>query len=103
MIRSYIYQHQIIQKENEAKKKEWLVENVKKHTEAGLLCTVDRETFHMFTKNTWIGDLDASCHIANDDMAFMMSLRSMSWYKEVWAICLLQKRQALHESLSCQW
>ena len=35
--------------------------------EASMLCTMGRETFQMFTKNTWIGDSLISCHITNND------------------------------------
>ena len=31
-----------------------------------MLCTINDETFHLFTKNTWIGDSGASCYIIND-------------------------------------
>ena len=41
--------------------------NVKKPMEIGLLFTIDEETFHSFTKSTWIGDYGALCHITNDD------------------------------------
>ena len=30
------------------------MENVKMPMEAGMLCTIDGETFHLFMKNTWI-------------------------------------------------
>ena len=32
-----------------------------------MMCPIDRNTFHSFMKNTWIGDSDASCHITNDE------------------------------------
>ena len=35
--------------------------------EAGMLCTIDGEIFHMFAANTWIGDSSASFHISNND------------------------------------
>ena len=44
------------------------MDNVKKPTKAGILCAMDRETFHSFTKNAWIGNLGASCHITYDDI-----------------------------------
>ena len=43
------------------------MKNVKKPTEAIILCTIDGETFHSFTKNTWIGNSGASCHTTIDD------------------------------------
>ena len=47
-------------KENK-KKKVRFMEDVKQPLDAGM------NTFFSFTKNTWIGDLGASCHITNDD------------------------------------
>ena len=32
-----------------------------------MLCTIDSTSFHLFTKNTLIGDSSASCHITNDE------------------------------------
>ena len=49
-------------------KKVQFVENVKMSTEAGKLCTIDGDTFYLFTKSTWIGDSGALCHIMNDDV-----------------------------------
>ena len=31
------------------------------------VCTIDGETFFVFTENTWIGGTGASSHITNDD------------------------------------
>ena len=31
------------------------------------MCTIDVDTFYSFTKNIWIGDSHASCHITYDD------------------------------------
>ena len=51
---------------NECKKKKvWFVD-VKQPLEAGMMCTIDGDTF-LFMKNTWIGDSGASCHITNND------------------------------------
>ena len=53
---------------NENKKKTvWFVEDVKQPSKAGMMCTIDGNTFFSFTENTWIGDLVGSCHITNDD------------------------------------
>ena len=38
-----------------------------KNTENGMMCTIDGTSFHLFTKNTWIGDSGASCYITNDE------------------------------------
>ena len=57
-----------IRKENRKRKnKVRFTENVKQPMEACILCTIDGEMFHSFTKNTWIGNSGASCHITNDD------------------------------------
>ena len=40
---------------------------MKRPIDAGMLLSINGETFFSFTKNTWIGDLDASCHITNND------------------------------------
>ena len=47
-------------------KKRSLADNVKQTSEAGIMCTTDSDTFYSFTKNIWIGDLGASCHITNN-------------------------------------
>ena len=36
--------------------------------DAGMMETINMQSFHTFTRNTWIGDLGASCHITNDNM-----------------------------------
>ena len=54
--------------ERKKTKKASFIENVKKPKEASLLCTIDREMFHSFTKNTWIDKLGVSCHIMNNDI-----------------------------------
>ena len=53
-------------KENK-KKKVWFMEDVKQTLEAGMMCTINGNTFFLFMKNTWIRDLEASCHITNDN------------------------------------
>ena len=49
------------------KKKIQFMDNVKLPSEAGMMCSIDSNTFHSFMKNTWIGDSGASCHITNDE------------------------------------
>ena len=44
------------------------MENVKNPIQASMLCMIDGETFHSFTKNMWIGNMGASYHIPNDDV-----------------------------------
>ena len=36
--------------------------------EAGMMCTVNRETFYIFTKNTLISNSVTLCHITNNNM-----------------------------------
>ena len=43
------------------------MEDVKQPSKAGMMCTIDGNTFFLFMKNTWIGDSGASCHITNDN------------------------------------
>ena len=42
------------------------MENVKQPSEAGMMCTIDVDTFYLFTKNTWIGDSGVPCHITDN-------------------------------------
>ena len=49
--------------------------------EAGMLCTIDEETFHLFTKNTWIGDSGASCYITNNETGLYNITVISNWYK----------------------
>ena len=46
------------------------MENVKKPTKTSMLCIIDRETFHLFTKNMWIVNAGALCHITNNYTGF---------------------------------
>ena len=43
------------------------MEDVKWPSEACIMCTNDGNTFYLFTKNTWIGDLGVSFHITNNN------------------------------------
>ena len=49
------------------KRKLGFADDVKQLFEAGMMCTIDCDTFYSFTRNTWIRDSGASCHITNDD------------------------------------
>ena len=53
-------------KENVQKKVKFF-EDVKQPSKVGMLCTIDGDTFLSFTKNTWIVDSGALCHIMKDD------------------------------------
>ena len=55
-----------IKKEN-VKKKVRFMKDVKQPSEAGMMCTIERDTFYLFTKNTSIGGSSALCHITNDN------------------------------------
>ena len=54
-------------KKESVKKKIPFVENMKQPSEAGMMSTIDGDTFYSFTKNNWIKDSGASCHITNDN------------------------------------
>ena len=47
------------------------VEDVKQPSVAGMMCTIDGDTFFSFTNNTWIGDSDASSNTSNDDTGLL--------------------------------
>ena len=49
------------------KKKAQFAGNIKKPMKAGMLCTIDGETFHSFMKNMLISDSGVLCHIANNN------------------------------------
>ena len=54
-------------KKESVKKKGWCAEDVKQPFEAGMMSTIDGDTFCLFTKNTSIGDFGALCDIMNND------------------------------------
>ena len=55
-------------KKENVKKNVWFMDDVKQSSEAGMMCTINGDMFCSFTKNTWIGDSGASCHITNYDI-----------------------------------
>ena len=69
--------HKTADQKAEIKKKASFADNTKFKTvqadlsctnqDAGMMFTIDGETFFKFIKNIWIGDLGASYHIPNDD------------------------------------
>ena len=85
------------------KKKLWFAENVEKPMESDMLCIIDGEMHHLFTKNESIGNLGNSFHNANDDKGLYDVTDITSWYKVTWAICLLQQRCALHKGTTSWW
>ena len=60
--------------------------------EAGVLCMIDGETFHLFMKNTWIGNLGASCHITNDETGLYDVTEINKLVEGSWEIFLLPKK-----------
>ena len=46
----------------ERKKKAWIIDNVKMPTETEILCSIDGETFHSYTKNVWVGKSSNTSH-----------------------------------------
>ena len=61
------------------KEKKRKLDNVKKPTGAGMLFTIYKNTFHLFMKNTLIGNYGASCHINNDDTGLHDTTERTSW------------------------
>ena len=43
-------------KKESVKKNVWFAEDVKQPSDAGMMCKIDGDTFHSFSKNTWNGD-----------------------------------------------
>ena len=39
-----------------------------------MMYTIDSETFYSFTKNMWIGDSGASCHIMNNNTGMFVAI-----------------------------
>ena len=54
-------------KKKNVRKTVWFTEDVKQPSEAGMMCTIDGDTFFSFTKSMWIADSGALCHIMNGD------------------------------------
>ena len=50
--------------------KVWFTEDVKQPSKAGMICTINGDTFYLFTKKSWIGDY-GMCHITNDDTGLL--------------------------------
>ena len=69
------------------KEKIWFTENVKKPMDAGMLCTIDGDTFHSHTKNRLIGNCGTSCHVSVLPI-FLKSPISMNQYREAQEVCL---------------
>ena len=81
-------------KKENVKKKVWFMESVKLPMEAGILCTIDGDTFYLFTKNTWIGDSRAWCHIANHNISLFNVIDINELIQESPGTCLQQKKRS---------
>ena len=61
------------------------MEDVKQPSEAGMMCTINGDNFFLLTKNMWIGDSGALCHIMNNDTSLFSiininnSIQGSSW------------------------
>ena len=53
-----------------------------------MLCIINGENFHSFTKNIRIGNSGVSCHIINNDTGLYDITKINNWYRVVWVICL---------------
>ena len=85
------------------------MKNVDKHMEEHMLCTIDGETFHPFTKRTCIGNSGASCHVTNDDTCLydvtninkleqgsLGDMSSIKKYKVQMKVCQIDSSKRLH-------
>ena len=79
-------------KKKNVKKKVGFLEVVKKPSEAGMMHSINGTNF-LFTKNMWIEDSGALCHITNNDTIFLTSLTSMGWFKEALGTCWWWKKR----------
>ena len=69
------------------KKKVWFAENVKLPMEAGMLCTIDGDTFYLFMKSTWIGDSGTLLHIMNKNTSLFNIINIDESSKEALGTC----------------
>ena len=86
---------------NTEKKKVWFVDNIKQPSEAGMMCTFDGNTFHSFTKNTWIVDSNVSCHITNDKCGMYDVIKIDKSIQRSSGIMSATKKSKLHVTV-CQ-
>ena len=75
------------------------MENVKKPMEAVMFCTIGKETFHSFVKNTWIGDPGTFSQITNKGTGLCDVTEINELLQGILATCLIPKEEALHERL----
>ena len=60
------------------------------------MCTINGDTFYSFTKNTWIGDSGASCHITHDDTSMNDITNMDKLIQSSFSIMLTIKKGKLH-------
>ena len=70
--------------------------------EAGVMCTIDRETFFTFMKNKWTIQVPFVISLTMTK-AYITSLISMIWQRANQAVYLLQKRKPMNESKASGW
>ena len=70
--------------------------------EDSVLCIIDSESFFSFTKNTWIGDLDISFHITNNDTGFYDVIDINKLVKGSSGSMPTTKKQTAYEGTSSQ-
>ena len=61
-------------------------------SKTSMVCNIDRESFFMLSKCTWVGVSSASCHITNDDVRMNDVSTSMILFKTAQAIWRQPKR-----------
>ena len=82
-------------KKENIKKKTLFVEDVKLPSEAGMMCTINGDTF-LFTKNIWIGDFGVSCHIMNNHTSLFDIIDIKEFIQGSFSIMPPMKKNKLH-------
>ena len=85
------------------KKKYWFAEDVKQPSEAEMMCTIDGNTFFLFTKNIWIGDSSPSCHITNDNNGMYDVINIDESIQGSSGIIRYEEGQATSNGTSSEW
>ena len=87
-------------KNEKVKKKIRFLENVKLPMEAGMLYTINDDTFYLFTKNTWIRESRALCHIINDDTSLFDVIDIDELIQGSSGIMVATKKGNLHQCMT---
>ena len=90
-------------KKENVKKEVWFTEDLKQPSETGMMCTINGDTCFSFTKNTWIGNSGASCHIMNNDTSFYDVTDINKLIQDSYGIMSATKRQAMSQGIAHQW